>query len=132
MAVAACGTYGYKMIFTYASSRGVPAELDDAARAFTAALTAEEKLSGSGAQGFLECAKRYRTIADKDPARSTADANAQVCYYNAVYAFGNAGKFKTMGLGALKRAAAEDARMASYIQGLLKDPPVECVNAAKP
>lgn len=131
MGVAVCGKYGYKMLFTYASSRGVPSELGEAERAYTAALAAEEKTSGSGAQGFLECAKLYRTIPDNDPARSTANANAEVCYYNAVYAFGNAGKFKSQGLAALKSAAAADARMASYILRLLEDPPVDCANASK-
>ena len=83
----------------------------------------------TAAQRYLACAAIYRDAAAAD---ETAAYNAEVCYYDAAYAFATAGAFASEGAAALEAAAAEDPRRASYIRDtLLAKPPSDCTPATR-
>ena len=83
----------------------------------------------TAAQRYMDCAAIYR---DADEADATAAYNAEVCYYDAAYAFATAGAFAREGAAALEAAAAEDPRRASYIRDeLLAKPPSDCTPATR-
>jgi hypothetical protein len=75
---------------------------------------------------FLDCARAYREVADDHFQRDTARENAEHCYKNAYYSFGQASAFKSEGRALFEAARAEDPRMAPVLDELLgKDPDCE-------
>ena len=79
---------------------------------------------GTAAERFVGCAVVLRQAPADD--RTSAE-NAEVCYYNAAYAFATAGAWGSEGRAALETAAAEDPARATYIRDeILADPPRDC------
>lgn len=114
--------YGFQMLQELSSPDAIhSAAAVEADRASTL-LAAGDPLTA--ARRYLACAATYREAADADV---TAAGNAQVCYYNAAYAFATAGAYRSEGAAALEAAAAEDPRRAGYIRDqLLAHPPTDC------
>lgn len=83
----------------------------------------------TAARRFLGCAEVLRQAPAGEP---RANENAEICYYDAAYAFATAGAWAREGRQALADAqAAEEPVTAAYIgERLLADPPVDCAPAA--
>ncbi|MCA9675335.1 MAG: S9 family peptidase [Myxococcales bacterium] len=125
---AMCG-YGFKGL--YAPASGAPRAFAVASRDYDAAgAAADAGVHRIAAQRYLDCARRFRDVADTSSTRSMASDNAEVCYYNAAYAFATAGLWATEGKAALERAAAADPREAGAIAAVLADPPTDCGHEA--
>lgn len=124
-----CSQVLYVFKVLYAGSAGPLSPFhsaDSAAKADYELAAASTDDQRAAALHFLDCAKRYRAVPDADASWSTAQENAQVCYYDAIYAFANASRFAAEGKALLESAATEDPRLASYIYGQLARPPTEC------
>jgi len=80
----------------------------------------------AAAQKFLACARRFLAVPAGDPLEDSAIYDAQVCYYDAIYAYANAGALGAEGRAALEQAAAADPRSAAYIRKELADAPSDC------
>jgi hypothetical protein len=85
----------------------------------------------AAAQQFLACARRFLAVPKGDPLEDTAIYDAQVCYYDAIYAYANAGAVAAEGKPALEQAAAADPRLAAYIRKELADAPSDCTAASE-
>ncbi len=130
-----CAAYAYMGMGMEAHSESDGGELVtavDDAQAFAqndydAAVKADEAHHPrEAARHFLDCAHRFLNVPADDPMLSSAVGEAQVCYYDAIYAFANAGAFVSEGKAALEAAATADARNAAYIRGELAKPPSDC------
>jgi hypothetical protein len=124
-----CPRYVYKIMTTalHAGPR-TPADdaLDVAGRDFDAAVAADEAgRPREAAQHFLDCARRFAAVRPDDPLVDPTVEAAQICYYDALYAFANAHAVAD-GKAALRAAAAADPRNAAYVERELADAPTEC------
>jgi hypothetical protein len=119
--------YVFKVMYSGAAGPLSPFHTaDDAAKADYERAAAATEDPHAAALHFLDCAKRYRVVPDGDSSWAIAKANAEVCYYDTIYAFANASHFADEGKALLEQAATEDPRLASYINGQLEHPPTEC------
>ncbi len=101
--------------------------LATAQQAYDAALAAAEHEDDLAAAGhFLACARALREVPDDDAQRDTAERNADICYYDAMVAFANAGRFESDGRAQLEQAATDDPRLAAKLREYLADPLHDC------
>lgn len=122
-----CVHYVYKVLYGSSSSGDDARAMADAQRAYDGATDAAETGDHrKAAQSFLACARHYRSVPEQHRQRQTADQNARICYYNAMYAFANAGELSSRGNAVFERASSEDPRQSAYIHELSKDPPTDC------
>jgi hypothetical protein len=130
-----CGVYSYQLLIVGAHHEydGEPMKTayDAAITAAQADYDAATKASEAhhpreAAHQFLACARRFLAVPAGDHFEETAIYDAQVCYYDAIYAYANAGALGAEGRAALAQAAADDPRSAAYIRKELADAPDDC------
>lgn len=122
-ACASYALYGMKMVSASEHRTNHPA-FGIAAAAADKGQAAFDAGDGKAAgRHFLDCARAYREVADDHFQRDTARENAEHCYKNAYYSFGQASAFKSEGRALFEAARAEDPRMAAVLDELLaRDP----------
>jgi hypothetical protein len=136
-----CAPYSYQLLITESHHEydGAPmvTAVDDAQAIaqhdYDAAVAADQAHQPrEAARHFLDCAHRFVAVSDGDPMAPSALGEARICYYDAIYAFANAGAFEREGRAALEQAAAADPRNAAYIRGELARPPIDCDQTRAP
>jgi hypothetical protein len=121
-AVTAPCDYAFKALYLVSNDPLQAEALVEADRA-TTLLDAGDP--ATAARRFLGCAAVLRQAPEGD---AQANQNAEICYYNAGYAFATAGAWAREGRALLEEAAgAEQAATAAYIRAqLLAAPPRDC------
>jgi hypothetical protein len=92
----------------------------------TALMSDDQQDPVSSAKSYLACAVALRAVPDDDWQRALADQNADVCYYNVMVMYANAGRFASEGRAVLDQAAADDPRLADKLRGYLAEPLADC------
>src|SRR5262249_51966483 len=101
-----CAGYVYQVLSASAPGEGARPPMVTAYDAASAAAETDVDAANqadaahdplTAAHKFLDCAHRFRQVPPGDPMESDALAGAQVCDYDAIYAFANAGRFAREG-----------------------------------